>query len=48
MGHISGSSVVQSPQLGETKLSGKYMYKPNSLVNTDKILILKKVQGIYC
>ena len=39
---------IQSPQLGETKLSGKYLYKPNSLVDTDKILVKKSVQGIYC
>ena len=28
---------LQSPQLGETKPAGKYLYIPNSLVSTDKI-----------
>ena len=32
---------LQSPQLGETKPAEKYLYKPNSLVSTDKILVKK-------
>jgi hypothetical protein len=31
----------QSPQLGETKPARKYLYIPNSLVSTDKILVKK-------
>jgi hypothetical protein len=46
---IRGSNIIllmQSPQLGETKLAVKYLYIPNSLVSTDKILVNKKVRRL--